>query len=90
MGGYVDIGVEEGAELNVDGRDIEVKNHPDGFFLGGCLFDKVKPGMKINTDEILGPVLSIIRAESLKQAMDLIDAHEYGNGACIFTRRHRK
>ncbi len=84
--GYVDIGVEEGAELIVDGRDIEVKNHPNGFFLGGCLFDKVKPGMKIYTDEIFGPVLSVVRADSLKQAMYLIDTHEYGNGTCIFTR----
>ncbi len=84
--GYVDSGIEEGAELVVDGRDIEVANHPDGFYLGGCLFDKVRPGMKIYQDEIFGPVLSVVRVETLQQAMDLIDAHEYGNGTCIFTR----
>lgn len=84
--GYVDIGVEEGANLVVDGRGIEVENHPSGFYLGGCLFDNVKPGMKIYSDEIFGPVLSVVRADTLQEAMDLIDAHEYGNGTCIFTR----
>ena len=84
--GYVDLGVEEGAELEVDGRDIEVPGHPDGFYLGGCLFDKVEPGMKIYQDEIFGPVLTVVRVDTLQQAMDLIDAHEYGNGTCVFTR----
>ncbi len=84
--GYVDLGVEEGAELVVDGRDISVEGHPDGYYLGGCLFDKVQPGMKIYSDEIFGPVLAVMRVETLQQAMDLIDAHEYGNGTCVFTR----
>lgn len=84
--GYVDLGVKEGAELVVDGRSLVVPDHEEGYFLGGCLFDKVKPGMKIYTDEIFGPVLCVVRAESLQQAMDLIDAHEYGNGTCLFTR----
>ncbi len=84
--GYVDLGVEEGAELVVDGRDIEVPDHPGGYYLGGCLFDKVKPGMKIYQDEIFGPVLSVLRVDSLQEGMDLINAHEYGNGTCIFTR----
>lgn len=84
--GYVDIGVEEGAELVVDGRNISVDHYPNGFYLGGCLFDKVQPGMKIYNDEIFGPVLSVVRVETLQQAMELIDAHEYGNGTCIFTR----
>ncbi len=84
--GYVDLGVKEGAELVVDGRGLVVPGHEKGFFLGGCLFDKVTPGMKIYTDEIFGPVLSVVRAESMQEAMDLIDAHEYGNGTCIFTR----
>ncbi|MGB0722911.1 MAG: CoA-acylating methylmalonate-semialdehyde dehydrogenase [Gammaproteobacteria bacterium] len=84
--GYVDSGVEQGADLVVDGRDIQVEDHPEGFYLGGCLFDRVKPGMKIYDEEIFGPVLSVVRAESLQEAMDLIDAHEYGNGTCIFTR----
>jgi len=84
--GYVDLGVEEGAELVVDGRDIAVEGHPDGYYLGGCLFDRVQPGMKIYQDEIFGPVLAVVRVETLQQAMDLIDAHEYGNGTCVFTR----
>jgi malonate-semialdehyde dehydrogenase (acetylating)/methylmalonate-semialdehyde dehydrogenase len=84
--GYVDLGVEEGAELVVDGRDIVVADHPDGFYLGGCLFDRVGPQMKSYRDEIFGPVLQVVRVASLQQAMELIDAHEYGNGTCIFTR----
>jgi len=84
--GYVDIGVEEGAELVVDGRDLVVAGHENGFFLGGCLFDHVKPHMRIYTDEIFGPVLCIVRVDSMQEAMRLIDDHEYGNGTCIFTR----
>ena len=84
--GYVDLGVEEGAELVVDGRGVIVSGHENGYFLGGCLFDCVTPEMKIYQDEIFGPVLCVVRTESLQEAMDLIDAHEYGNGTCIFTR----
>ena len=84
--GYVDLGVEEGATLVVDGRGLKVAGYEEGFFLGGCLFDRVKPGMKIYLDEIFGPVLSVVRVNSMPEAMDLIDGHEYGNGACIFTR----
>ncbi len=84
--GYVDLGVEEGAELVVDGRELVIKGHENGYFLGGCLFDKVTPGMKIYQDEIFGPVLVVIRVKTQQEAMDLIDAHEYGNGTCIFTR----
>ncbi len=84
--GYVDLGVREGAKLVVDGRDIAVKGRPEGFFLGGCLFDHVTPEMTIYKDEIFGPVLSIVRVDSLDKAMKLTDAHEYGNGTCIFTR----
>jgi malonate-semialdehyde dehydrogenase (acetylating)/methylmalonate-semialdehyde dehydrogenase len=84
--GYVDLGVEEGAELVVDGRDITVASHEDGFFLGGCLFDRVEPGMRIYQDEIFGPVLCVVRVPSLEEAMQLIDDHEFGNGTCIFTR----
>jgi len=83
---YVDLGVEEGAELVVDGRDLVVDGHEDGFFLGGCLFDKVTPDMRIYQEEIFGPVLCVVRVESQEQAMQLIDNHEYGNGTCIFTR----
>ena len=83
---YVDTGVAEGAKLVVDGRGIKVSGHEDGFFLGPCLFDDVKPHMTIYLEEIFGPVLGIVRVASLQEGMDLIDAHEYGNGTCIFTR----
>ena len=86
MRGYVDLGVEEGADLVVDGRGLEVPGHKDGFFLGACLFDNVKPGMRIYAEEIFGPVLCVVRAESMQEAMDITDGHEFGNGACIFTR----
>jgi malonate-semialdehyde dehydrogenase (acetylating)/methylmalonate-semialdehyde dehydrogenase len=84
--GYVDLGVEEGATLVVDGRALKVRDHESGFFLGGCLFDHVNASMRIYQDEIFGPVLCVVRVGNLQEAMDLIDAHEYGNGTCIFTR----
>jgi len=84
--GYVNQGVAEGATLLVDGRNVQVSGHPDGYFLGPCLFDNVQPGMAIYQEEIFGPVLGVVRVQTLQQAMDLIDAHEYGNGTCIFTR----
>ncbi len=84
--GYIDAGVAQGASLVVDGRDLVVAGHENGFFLGGTLFDRVTPEMSIYTDEIFGPVLCIVRVGSLEQAMQLINAHEYGNGTCIFTR----
>lgn len=84
--GYIDLGVTEGAELVVDGRKLLIEGNENGFFLGGCLFDKVTPGMKIYQDEIFGPVLAVVRVNTQQEAMDLIDAHEFGNGTCIFTR----
>ncbi len=84
--GYVDLGVEEGADLVADGRGLVVEGHEDGFFLGPCLFDNVTSEMRIYQEEIFGPVLCVVRAESEEQAMQLIDDHEYGNGTCIFTR----
>jgi malonate-semialdehyde dehydrogenase (acetylating)/methylmalonate-semialdehyde dehydrogenase len=84
--GYVDLGVEEGAELVVDGRGLSVPGNEGGFFLGGTLFDRVRPDMRIYRDEIFGPVLCVVRVNSMQAAMDLIDDHEYGNGTCIFTR----
>ncbi len=83
---YIEHGVSEGAQLVVDGRDLTVAAHENGYFLGACLFDKVSADMKIYREEIFGPVLCVVRVDTMQQAMDLIDAHEYGNGTCIFTR----
>ena len=82
---YVDLGVEEGAELVVDGRGLEVDDAPDGYWLGPCLFDRVEPEMKVYLDEIFGPVLSVVRVDSFDEALDLVNACEYGNGTAIFT-----
>jgi malonate-semialdehyde dehydrogenase (acetylating) / methylmalonate-semialdehyde dehydrogenase len=84
--GFVDQGVKDGATLVVDGRGVKVPGHEGGYFMGPCLFDHVKPGMSIYQEEIFGPVLGVVRVSTLQEAMDLIDAHEYGNGTCIFTR----
>jgi len=86
ISGLVAKGVDEGATLVVDGRDITVKGNEQGFFLGGCLFDHVQADMTIYQTEIFGPVLCVVRVDSVQQAMDMINAHEYGNGTCIFTR----
>jgi len=84
--GYVDLGVEEGAELVVDGRGHRVAGYENGFFFGGCLFDRVEPHMRIYKEEIFGPVLSVVRAKDYEEALTLVNEHEYGNGAAIFTR----
>ncbi|MCB1553690.1 MAG: CoA-acylating methylmalonate-semialdehyde dehydrogenase [Xanthomonadales bacterium] len=84
--GYVETGVDEGADLVVDGRAVKVEGHEEGFFLGGCLFDKVQPGMRIYKEEIFGPVLQIMRVDSYEEALARINAHEYGNGTALFTR----
>ncbi len=84
--GYVDIGVQEGAELVVDGRDLKLQGYEKGYFMGGCLFDKVNKNMKIYKEEIFGPVLSVVRAKNYEEALTLVNDHEYGNGVSIFTR----
>jgi malonate-semialdehyde dehydrogenase (acetylating) / methylmalonate-semialdehyde dehydrogenase len=84
--GYVAKGVEEGAELVVDGRSFSLQGYENGFYLGGCLFDRVTPDMTIYKDEIFGPVLSVVRAADFEQAVGLVNDHEYGNGTAIFTR----
>ena len=84
--GYVDLGVEEGAELVVDGRDFKMQGYENGYFLGGCLFDRVTTNMRIYQEEIFGPVLSVARARSFDEAVGMVNAHEYGNGTAIFTR----
>ena len=83
--GYLDAGVKEGSELVVDGRNSSLPQG-DGFFLGASLFDHVKPDMTIYTEEIFGPVLGIVRVNNFQTALDLINAHEFGNGTSIFTR----
>ncbi|EST14905.1 methylmalonate-semialdehyde dehydrogenase [Pseudomonas putida S610] len=84
--GYIDEGVAAGARLVVDGRGLRVSGNEEGYFVGGTLFDKVTPQMRIYKEEIFGPVLCVVRVNSLEQAMQLINDHEYGNGTCIFTR----
>jgi malonate-semialdehyde dehydrogenase (acetylating)/methylmalonate-semialdehyde dehydrogenase len=84
--GYIDSGAAEGASLVVDGRALKVSGHEDGYFVGPTLFDRVTPQMKIYRDEIFGPVLSSVRAKSYDEALALVNAHEFGNGAAIFTR----
>lgn len=83
---YIDLGVKEGAELVVDGRNFKPKGYEKGFYQGGSLFDKVQPSMKIYQEEIFGPVLSIVRVPDFDTALKFINEHEFGNGTAIFTR----
>ncbi len=84
--GYIDHAQEQGATIVVDGRNPVVEGYSDGFFIGGTLIDNVTAEMESYKEEIFGPVLQVVRVQTMQQAMDLIDAHEYGNGTCIFTR----
>ncbi len=86
VAGYIDKGVAEGAKLVLDGRGLKVAGHGQGFFLGASLFDHVRPDMTIYRDEIFGPVLVVLRAESLDEAIKLVNANPYGNGTAVFTR----
>jgi malonate-semialdehyde dehydrogenase (acetylating)/methylmalonate-semialdehyde dehydrogenase len=83
--GYVDAGVDQGADLVTDGRDLVIEGHEEGFFMGPTLFDKVTPEMSIYTDEIFGPVLSTVRMEHYEEAIALVNASRYGNGTAVFT-----
>ncbi|MEL6104320.1 MAG: aldehyde dehydrogenase family protein, partial [Pseudomonadota bacterium] len=83
---YIRIGEEEGATLRLDGRGYTMQGHENGFFIGPTLFDNVKPGMKSYEDEIFGPVLQVVRAETLEEAAALPSRHQYGNGVAIFTQ----
>lgn len=83
---YIDIGIGEGASLVVDGRDFKMQGYENGFYVGGCLFDNVTKDMRIYKEEIFGPVLSVLRAETYDEALKLTNDHEYGNGTAIFTR----
>lgn len=82
----IDQGESEGADVVVDGRGLSLQGYEKGYFLGATLFDKVSTEMSIYKNEIFGPVLSVVRVGTYKEAVDMIDAHEYGNGAVIFTR----
>ena len=84
--GYIASGVEAGAKLLVDGRGLKVPGHEEGFFIGGSLFDHVTPDMKIYREEIFGPVLSCVRVKTFAEGIELINAHEFGNGVSLFTR----
>ena len=86
VAGYVDKGVAEGAKLVMDGRTFKLKENEKGFFLGASLFDHVKPSMSIYKDEIFGPVLSVVRVNTLDEAIALINANPYANGTAVFTR----
>ena len=83
---HINSAENQGADIVVDGRDVQVKGHENGFYIGGTLIDKVTPDMDSYDAEIFGPVLQIVRVKTMQEAMDLIDNHEYGNGTCIFTR----
>ena len=83
---YVELGIKEGAKLKVDGRGFKMQGYEKGFYMGGCLFDEVKPEMRIYKEEIFGPVLSVVRAKDYDEGLKLANDHEYGNGVAIFTR----
>src|SRR5262245_5396846 len=83
---YVELGIKEGAKLKVDGRNFKMQGYENGFYMGGCLFDEVKPNMRIYKEEIFGPVLSVVRAKTYEEGLKLANDHEYGNGVAIFTR----
>ncbi|WP_374468082.1 CoA-acylating methylmalonate-semialdehyde dehydrogenase [Phenylobacterium sp.] len=86
---YIQMGVDEGAELVVDGRDFKLQGYEKGFFIGPSLFDQVKPTMRTYQEEIFGPVLQIVRADTFEEALALPSEHQYGNGVAIFTRNGR-
>ncbi|MBC7166213.1 CoA-acylating methylmalonate-semialdehyde dehydrogenase [Phenylobacterium sp.] len=86
---YIRMGVDEGAELVVDGRDFRLQGHEKGFFIGPSLFDRVTPQMRSYQEEIFGPVLQIVRADTFEEALALPSQHAYGNGVAIFTRNGR-
>jgi len=82
---YLDVGAAEGATVAIDGRDHDIAGDPRGFWLGPCLLDDVSPEMRVYTEEIFGPVLSVVRVATLDDALGLVERNGYGNGAAIFT-----
>ncbi|MBS0297242.1 MAG: CoA-acylating methylmalonate-semialdehyde dehydrogenase [Proteobacteria bacterium] len=87
--GWIDTAVKEGSELVVDGREFSLQGHEKGFFVGPTLLDQVKPDMQSYHEEIFGPVLQILRAETFEEALSLPSKHQYGNGVAIFTQNGR-
>ena len=83
---FVGRGVQEGADLLVDGRSISLQGYENGYFIGGCLFDNVQENMSIYKEEIFGPVMSVVRKPTFNDALDLVNGHEFGNGTTIYTR----
>lgn len=83
---YVEVGVQEGAKLVVDGRNHKIKGYEKGYFMAPCIFDNVKPNMRIYKEEIFGPVLGIVRVPDFKTALQLVNSHEFANGVALFTR----
>ncbi|MBT7506802.1 MAG: aldehyde dehydrogenase family protein, partial [Rhodospirillales bacterium] len=84
--GLVETGIAQGANLVVDGREVNLQGYENGFFVGGCLFDNVTTDMDVYKEEIFGPVLSVVRAKTYGEAASMINDHAYGNGTAIFTR----
>ncbi|HEV7227666.1 CoA-acylating methylmalonate-semialdehyde dehydrogenase [Brevundimonas sp.] len=89
VAGWIEKGVQEGAELVVDGRDFSLQGHEKGYFIGPSLFDRVTPDMSSYQEEIFGPVLQIVRADTFEEALSLPSKHQYGNGVAIFTQNGR-
>jgi malonate-semialdehyde dehydrogenase (acetylating)/methylmalonate-semialdehyde dehydrogenase len=87
--GWIQTAVDEGSELVIDGRGFQLQGHEKGFFVGPTLLDKVKPTMKSYHEEIFGPVLQILRAETFEEALSYPSKHQYGNGVAIFTQNGR-
>jgi malonate-semialdehyde dehydrogenase (acetylating)/methylmalonate-semialdehyde dehydrogenase len=83
---YIQMGVDEGADLIVDGRNFSLQGYEKGFFVGPTLFDNVKPTMQSYKDEIFGPVLQVLREDNFESALQRPSEHQYGNGVAIFTR----
>ena len=82
---YIAIGEKEGANLVLDGRNINIQGYENGYFIGPTIFDNVDKSMKIYNEEIFGPVLSVIRAKNYEEALDLVNDHNFGNGTSIYT-----
>ncbi len=84
--GYIEKGIAEGAELVLDGRGFTHPEHPNGYYVGPTIFDKVTPDMTIASEEIFGPVTSIVRCDTLKDAIELVNSRNYANAACLYTQ----